>query len=477
MRKPIAVVFICFFVLSFFSTLFAAKLSELYTFESGFYPRGLVIADIDGNGKNEVVVANFGEDTLIGQENDAEPSPSITVFSLTGVRTLQSGLCPRGLSAGSIDGDKSMDFAATNYGDGTITIYTQNGSRTHTLQAGKHPVGIDIGDLTGNGEADIATAVYTENKAVIFSRDINGRWVKKEAAVPGSPTDVAIGTIGGERVLVTANYGAASVSVIKMNNGIPVKLYDLAAGNGPCKLEIADVTGDGEHELVISNFHDNTISIARAGADGKLFIASTVKLNGSRPNGMAVGDIGSDGVPEIVVANRDSDSIDLLSRNDSGVYEVRLTITVTGDEKKEYGPVEVAIGDINSDGLVDIAFTHMRSNTLRILYQKPSEAGGKPRFAEAMAEHNVYNFPNPAADKTTIRFSSDKKTDVTLTIYNASGSVVWENKISSENVVEGVNYCVWDLRDRNSRRVPNGTYVLKVSDGTAVVTKKIAVLK
>ena len=466
-----------FLILSAFSSVFASQLSELYTFESGFYPRGLVIADIDGDGKNEVVVANFGEDTLIGQENDAEPSPSITVFSTSGVRTLRSGLCPRGLAAAFIDGDKLMDFAATNYADGTITIYTNNGSNLHTLQAGKHPVGIDIGDLTGNGEADIAAAVYSENKAVIFSRDINGRWAKKEIAVPGSPTDVVIGTLDNERVLVTANYGAASVSVIKIDNGMPVKLYDLASGNGPCKLEIADVTGDGKNELVISNFHDNTVSIAQTGADGKLFVSSTLKLNGSRPNGMAVGDIDNDGVPEIITANRDSDTIDILARNASGVYEVSLTITVTGDEKKDYGPVEVVIGDINHDGLVDIAFTHMRSNTLRILYQRPSENGGKPKFVEAMSEHNVYNFPNPASDKTTIRFSADKKADVTITVYNASGSVVWEKKIGSASVVEGVNYCEWDLRDKNSRKVPNGAYVVKVSDGTVVVTKKIAVLK
>lgn len=459
------------------SPLSASALSELYTFDSGFYPRGLIIADINGDGKNEVVVANFGEDTLIGQENDAEPSPSITVFSETGITRLASGACPRGLAAAFFDNDKSVDFAATNYADGTITVYTEKGNSAATLNAGKHPVGIDTGDLTGNGEADIAAAVYSDNKAVIFSRGADGRWGKTEVSVPGAPTDVAIGKIDSQSVLVTANYGAASVSVIKIENGWPLKLYDLAVGNGPCKVEIADVTGDGKNDLVVSNFHDNTVSIAQSGADGKLYLTSTLKLNGSRPNGMAVGDIDNDGKPEIVTANRDSDTIDILAQDSAGIYEVALTITVTADERKEYGPVEVALGDINNDGLTDIAFTHMRSNTLRILYQKAAEKDGKPRFAEAMAEHNVYNFPNPASDKTTIRFSSDKKADVTITVYDSVGSVMWEKKIASEAVVEGVNYCEWDLTDKNSKKVPNGAYVVKVSNGSVVVTKKIAVLK
>ena len=459
------------------TSLSASALSELYTFDSGFYPRGLIIADINADGKNEVVVANFGEDTLIGQENDAEPSPSITVFSETGITRLVSGACPRGLADAYLDKDKACDFAATNYADGTITVYTEKGASSETLSAGKHPVGIDIGDLAGDGAPEIAAAVYSDNKAVIFSREADGRWAKKEVSVPGAPTDVVIGKIDGQSVLVTANYGAASVSVIKIENSLPVKLYDLAVGNGPCKVEIADVTADGKNDLVVSNFHDNTVSIAQSGADGKLYVTSTLKLNGTRPNGMAVGDIDNDGKPEIVAANRDSDTIDILAQNAQGVYEVSLTITVTADERKEYGPVEVALGDINNDGLADIAFTHMRSNTLRILYQKPAEKDGKPRFAEAMSEHNTYNFPNPASEKTTIRFSSDKKADVTITVYDSAGAVVWEKKIGSEYVVEGVNYCDWDLRDKNSKKVANGAYVVKVSNGSVVVTKKIAVLK
>ena len=51
---------------------YAENLSDLESLAAGSYPRGLAIADIFGNRTNELIVANFGAATLIGQENAAE---------------------------------------------------------------------------------------------------------------------------------------------------------------------------------------------------------------------------------------------------------------------------------------------------------------------------------------------------------------------------------------------------------------------
>jgi hypothetical protein len=337
---------------------------------------------------------------------------------------------------------------------------------------------VAIGDVNGDKLNDIAVAVYGENKVVVFLNDKKDGWQRLEAAVPGSPTDVTIGKLGGDMVIVSANYTAGTASILKVRAGALEKISDVKTGGGPCKVDLADVTGDRLNDLVAANFYDNTISVLRQNAAGALDDQVVYKLNGLHPNGMAVADINNDGLADVVTANRDSDTIDILTQKD-GVLGLSLTFTVTGSEKKEYGPVEVAIGDINSDGLADIAFTHMSTNTVRILYQvKVSAAGDKQTvFAEEMNNSNTYNYPNPCTDMTTIRFSLAAPVDVRIVISDLAGKQVWGKAIPAAELRAGINSVDWNVVNDFGARAANGTYLLNVYAGSKTITKKIAVAK
>ena len=472
----------------FFASMAAAlELSEIHTYDSGSYPRGVEIADVDNDGKNEIIVTNFGEDTLIGRENETEPSSSITVFgSAKGAeltkKVLAAGKSPRGLATGDIDGDRKDDFVVSNYEDGTITIFGQEEGgvfEKETLEAGKHPVGVALGDIdsSGNVKADIAVSVYSENKVVVFIRDSHGEWEKNDISVPGSPTDVVTGVINGKRLLVSANYSAGSVSVIKKEKGEIKKTQDIKAGGGPCKVEIGDVTGDNVNDIVVANFYDNTVSVIEY-KNGEAAEAVNYKLEGSRPNGMCLGDVNGDGRLDVVTANRDSDTIDILIQQESGKLLLENSIQVTNDEDKTYGPVEVKCGDINGDGLDDIVFSHMRSGTLRVIYSESNSVQAARKVpAEPISRENTYNYPNPAKDSTTIRFSLDEPTDVEIVIYDAAGRTLWEKALSETETRAGVNRVVWDLVTNTGNDAANGVYIYKVITGSRSITKKIVVLK
>ncbi len=368
MRKiflPIILTFI------FVINLLAGTLSDIKTFESGLFPRGIIIADINSDGENDVIVANFGEDTLIGQENDKNPTSSISIFKGINLtkENLSAGNSPRGLGSGDANGDNLTDFAVSNYADGTLSVFIQNEKNklyANTISVGNHPVGVDI------NEGLVAVAVYSENKVVIFSNNLKDR---ADIGLPGNPTDVVIGKINDKKVIVSANYAAGNISIITEEGGVFNKIKDIKVGGGVCKVEIADVTGDKVNDIVTANFYDNTVSVVEF-KNNEFTEPITYKLAGLRPNGMATGDVNGDGLLDVVTANRDSDTIDILLQKD-GKLILAKSISVTEDENKTYGPVEVAIGDINGDGKNDIAFTHMRSNTLRIIYQ---EKPGSPEI-------------------------------------------------------------------------------------------------
>lgn len=459
---------------------YAGSLSDISSVNTGAFPRGLAIADVYGDGHNQVIAANFGAGTLIGQDNTADPVSSISVFEGDVKKDYPAGRSPRGVAAGELDGDGTADVVVSNYADGTITIFTKKMTKSETVAVGKHPVGVAIGDVDGNGKNDIAVAAYSDNAVVILERDKSGAWQTYSVPVPGSPTDVAIGKIGNESAVVSANYSAGTLSIIRYRSGSFVKVQDLKAGGGPCKVAIADVTGDGINDIVAANFYDNTVSVIKQSPRGELSDQAVYKLNGLRPNGMAIADINGDGRKDVVTANRDSDTIDILTQQTDGTLQLSQSITVTaeGDTKTGFGPVEVAAADINGDGLIDIAFTHMRSNTVRMLYQAGTAVKtGTPVFAEPISEANVYNYPNPCADKTTIRFSLSEPAVVDILISDVSGKLVWHRELPAAGTVAGINSLEWAVVNDSGGNAANGVYILKIITGKKAVSKKIAVIR
>jgi len=72
---------------------------------------------------------------------------------------------------------------------------------------------------------------------------------------------------------------------------------------------------------------------------------------------------------------------------------------------------------------------------------------------------DVFNFPNPFSEGTNFVFQLSDDADVDLKVFNVSGFLIWEKRITG---VEGFNSIYWDGRDLSGDIIANGTYIYQL---------------
>ena len=81
-------------------------------------------------------------------------------------------------------------------------------------------------------------------------------------------------------------------------------------GDGPSRIAIGDVDGDGVPDVVTSNYTSHGVTVLH-GQRGTFMRTATIPV-GNHPQGIALGDLNGDGKADIVVTNSDDNSISIL---------------------------------------------------------------------------------------------------------------------------------------------------------------------
>jgi hypothetical protein len=90
----------------------------------------------------------------------------------------------------------------------------------------------------------------------------------------------------------------------------------------------------------------------------------------------------------------------------------------------------------------------------------------KTGFETAAWKRSLQIFPNPVQDNLNIRIQDEKNRDFQIRILNMHGVIVFEN------MIENITDTMIDLSTN-----PDGCYLLMISDGSEIVTKKIMLKK
>src|SRR5208283_3302813 len=223
------------------------------TFNPGLQSQaGIALADLNGDGKPDLLVANASGVAVLLGNGDGTFQPAVTYGS--------GGSSPWSVAVADVNRDGKPDLIVANYSSSTVGVLLGNGDGTFQPAAtygsgGNGPWSVAVADVNGDGKPDLAVANdcggCDGSVAVLLG---NGDGTFRPAVLYDSGGDltwgVAIADVNGDGkpdliVLNTFNYYTANISVL-LGNGDGTFQPALTYGSGAMwvySIVVADVNG------------------------------------------------------------------------------------------------------------------------------------------------------------------------------------------------------------------------------------------
>ena len=383
------------------------------TFATGADPQSVAIGDVNGDGKPDLVIVNFGSNTvsvLLGNGNG----------TFKAQLTFSVGAQPESVALGDLNGDGKLDIVVANNTYNTVSVLLGNGNGTfqaqRTLAVSANPQSVAVGDVNGDGKPDIIVGNADSNTVGVLVGNGNGTFQAQQTfAVGNDPTAVALGDVNGDGKpdIVVANEGSNTLSVLLGNgNGTFQTQQTLAAGSDPDSLALGDLNGDGKPDIAIGNLFGNTVSVWLGNGNGSFHGLQTFNA----PSGLTsvvLGDLNGDGKPDLVETSEYTNTISVLFGDGTGKFSAMQTFAVGNHNNS------VALGDVNGDGGLDVVVTNGDDATVSVLLNSDgANFTGQLYVITPGATTNLAfsGMPSAATAGNSVAF--------TLTALNASGNPV-----------------------------------------------------
>jgi len=141
----------------------------------------------------------------------------------------------------------------------------------------------------------------------------------------------------------------------------------IKVGTAPSAIELADFNRDGTLDAAIANSGSGNVTILLGdGAGGFKPAAGSPFAAGNEPNDLAIGDINNDGNLDLAFANHDTTYLTVLVGDGKGGFKPATGSPFTVQSKPH--PHGVVIADFNGDGWADLATDDWQNNRVTVVF-------------------------------------------------------------------------------------------------------------
>ncbi|HET9087826.1 MAG TPA: FG-GAP-like repeat-containing protein [Acidobacteriaceae bacterium] len=381
---------------------------------------GIVTADLNRDGHLDLAVSDALNNQVHVLLGDGTGN-----FMETGAYAV--GTSPSGIVAADFNNDGNIDLATSNAGSNNVSILAGSPTATFTLAsiqtAGTNPIGISVTDVNSDGRPDLivydaasSTNLGAQNAVAVLLGNGNGSLQPPQFtslnAVPGTLAAVADFNRDGKPDLAITEQNSNQVTLL-LNNTLPTpypggrnfsapNTLSVGYGNMADGVAVGDFNHDGLQDIAVTYLEDNAVRVMLNNGSGpSSFSPATEYPVGKQPYFVAAADLNGDGYDDLVTVNTTDGTISVLMNNGkagNGTFAPAQTYPVGRL------PFQVAIGDLNGDGIPDLAVTNMGANTVSILFggaggtftAGPTMATGTNPFGVAIGDFTHSGFPGIA---------------------------------------------------------------------------------
>lgn len=355
--------------------------AEKKDFNTGGSPYATATVSMDADNKADVAVVDFSANSISLFANNSFDSS----IDLASAGSKPTGLQPADIAYGDFDGDGKQDMVTANYNSSTVSVFMNTASANtlsfadaQTFATESNPRSIFIHDVDRDGRPDIIIANLNSASVSVLRNTSGGLGLISFAssvsfAVGAGPVALFALDLNKDLLpeLIVVNSQANTVSVLKNTSTGPADIAfgektDLNTGSQPMAVFLQDINADGQADILVANATGNSISVFKnTGTNGAIAFAAKVDFEtGAGPISINVSDVNGDDLPDACVANFYDASVSVLinkSSNSSTSFAPRLDFP-TGSN-----PQGINVADINGDSKPDIIVANNGDNTISVL--------------------------------------------------------------------------------------------------------------
>jgi hypothetical protein len=409
-------------------------------------PAGLCSHDMDEDGKNDIIVAGWDNNSIEIYHNDGQ-------WTKENVTSLFSGASY--VVAGDIDGDETPDIIASGYYEDKLAWFKyEDGSwqQYPIISAFEFAHEVAVFDMDQDGDLDVLGAAATSNevcwcentgiysqewpKYVIDNQSLGSRSVDARDIDGDGDIDIAAASLmDNSMVWYRNNGGINDFTKITIDNAFTYSH----------KVQIIDMNNDGHPDLLGTGYQYGIKWWENNGGDSIVWIPHDVSSFATAVIALGA-DLNNDGYVDIVATSQGQGRVARWINIDGTALNWRYGFIQTFQ-----GAWPIAVDDYDLDGDMDFAVGGFSSNEVRCYENDFITVGINEQNAKKQINFTV--FPNPAKNIINIEFDGIAVAeDATLTIYNHQGKRIDSINLKNNNT-----------KKLNIAHLSKGVYVIKIN--------------